>query len=192
MATKVNFQTSKEVMDESRIVEGLRKGSREALAALWDEKSESVLNLSFRILKDRDAAEDLLMEIFTSIPFAISSFRGKAKISTWLYRMTVNACLSKLRIEKRHRELLEENNSFIVEEFFKEEEPGDILETKLLEKAFGALSAETRSMLWLKDAEGLSVEDLSEIFLHPEGTIKAKLSRARDFIRNYFKGKSQR
>ena len=55
----------------------------------------------------------------------------------------------------------------------------------LLEKGLAQLNAETRSMLWLKDAEDLDVKDLAEIYKMPEGTVKARLSRARSFVRNY-------
>ena len=48
-----------------------------------------------------------------------------------------------------------------------------------------ALKAETRSMLWLKDAEDLGIKDLSEIYNMPEGTIKARLSRARTVVKNF-------
>ena len=54
-----------------------------------------------------------------------------------------------------------------------------------MEFGLSKLSAETRSMLWLKDAEDLSIKDLSEIYDMPEGTIKARLSRARTVVKNY-------
>ena len=52
-------------------------------------------------------------------------------------------------------------------------------------------NAENRSMLWLKDAEDLDVKDLAEIFRMPEGTVKARLSRARNFVRNYLKNRKK-
>ena len=153
---------------------------------LWDSHSGHVLNLAFRMLKDRDQAEDILMDVFVQIPKAVQGFRGQSAVATWLCRLTVNACLMKLRSDKRHRELEEEHLEVIVESALgKEESVNENFDPELLGMGLNALPAETRSMLWLKDAEDLDVKDLAEIYGMPEGTIKARLSRARTFVRNY-------
>ncbi len=176
----------KGTMDEKVILQHLQEGSREALAMLWDSHSGHVLNLAFRMLKDRDQAEDILMDVFVQIPKAVQGFRGQSAVATWLYRLTVNACLMKLRSDKRHRELEEEHLEIIVESALgKEESVNENFDPELLGMGLNALPAETRSMLWLKDAEDLDVKDLAEIYGMPEGTIKARLSRARTFVRNY-------
>ena len=176
----------KGTMDEKVILQHLQEGSREALAMLWDSHSGHVLNLAFRMLKDRDQAEDILMDVFVQIPKAVQGFRGQSAIATWLYRLTVNACLMKLRSDKRHHELEEEHLEVIVESALgKEESVNENFDPELLGMGLNALPAETRSMLWLKDAEDLDVKDLAEIYGMPEGTIKARLSRARTFVRNY-------
>ena len=85
----------------------------------------------------------------------------------------------KLRAQKRHRELEEDNLDLIVESALgKESESNEGFDPELLEMGLNALNAENRSMLWLKDAEDLDVKDLAEIYEMPEGTIKARLSRA--------------
>ncbi len=176
----------KGTMDEKVILQHLQEGSREALAMLWDSHSGHVLNLAFRMLKNRDQAEDILMDVFVQIPKAVQGFRGQSAVATWLYRLTVNACLMKLRSDKRHRELEEEHLEIIVESALgKEESVNENFDPELLGMGLNALPAETRSMLWLKDAEDLDVKDLAEIYGMPEGTIKARLSRARTFVRNY-------
>lgn len=203
-------------MREKVILQNLKAGSREALGLLWQDHSAHVLNLAFRMMKDRDLAEDILMDVFVQVPKAVQSFREDSAVSTWLYRLTVNACLMKLRALKRHRELEEEHLEIIVEEALgksgekSSSEPGNVTakvnlegspvntnaivlhnaaeyDPELLALGLNELPAESRSMLWLKDAEDLEVKDLMEIFKMPEGTIKARLSRARNFIRNYLK-----
>ena len=172
-------------MDERVILKMVQEGSREALGLLWKEHSSKVLNLAFRTLRDRDEAEDILMDVFVQVPSAIKSFKGQSAVSTWLYRLTVNACLMKLRAGKRHRELEEEHLDTIIEEALGTGETTSDFHPTLLEKGLAQLNAETRSMLWLKDAEDLDVKDLAEIYKMPEGTVKARLSRARSFVRNY-------
>ena len=182
----------KGTMDEKVILQHLLDGGREALSLLWQAHSTNVLNLAFRMLKDRDQAEDILMDVFVQVPKAIKGFRGQSALGTWLYRLTVNACLMKLRAEKRHRELEEDNLDTIVESALgKGDSANESFDPELLEAGLNALNAENRSMLWLKDAEDLDVKDLAEIFRMPEGTVKARLSRARNFVRNYLKNRKK-
>lgn len=179
-------------MDEKVILQKIRLGSREALGMLWQAHSSHVLNLAFRMLKDRDKAEDILMDIFVQVPKASQKFRGESALGTWLYKLTVNACLMSLRAHKRHRELEGEHLDDIMESALGEHDEGSVggiiqSSAKLLEEGLAKLNAETRSMLWLKDAEGLDVKDLVDIYKMPEGTIKARLSRARHFIKDFIK-----
>ena len=175
-------------MDEKVILQHLKGGSREALSLLWQAHSANVLNLAFRMMKDRDEAEDILMDVFVQAPKAVQGFRGESALGTWLYRLTVNTCLMKLRAQKRHRELEEEKLDTIVEGVLgKDDAKNESFDAELLEKGLAALPAESRSMLWLKDAEDLDVKDIAEIYRMPEGTIKARLSRARHFVRDFLK-----
>lgn len=172
-------------MDEKVILQHLKKGSREALFLLWQSSSKNVLNLAFRMLKNRDDAEDILMDVFVQVPKAIQKFRGESALNTWLYKLTVNACLMKLRSKKLHFELEEKNKSEIIKGTIAEIKESNLFDKELLEKGLGALAAETRSMLWLKDAEDLDIKDLAEIFNTKEGTVKARLSRARHFVKDF-------
>lgn len=176
-------------MNEKVILNSLREGKREALALLWQAHSTKVLNLAFRMLKDRDEAEDILMDVFTSVPKAVLGFRGESAIGTWLYRLTVNACLMKLRQDKRHGELEEQHLDIIKEEALGQGDTPVDFDPELLEAGLAALSTQTRSMLWLKDAESLDIKDLVDIYQMPEGTIKARLSRARHFVKDFIKEK---
>lgn len=182
------FVHQKATMDEKVILQHLKGGSREALSLLWQAHSANVLNLAFRMMKNRDEAEDILMDVFVQAPKAVQGFRGESALGTWLYRLTVNTCLMKLRAQKRHRELEEEKLDTIVEEVLgKDDAKNESFDAELLEKGLAALPAESRSMLWLKDAEDLDVKDIAEIYRMPEGTIKARLSRARHFVRDFLK-----
>jgi len=182
---------------ESTIIQKLKLGSREALALLWQDHSANVLNLAFRMMKDRDQAEDILMDVFVQVPKAIHKFRGDSALNTWLYKLTINTCLMKLRAGKRHGELESDNADLIIEEALGKgghgdrsismENEDDHYDPELLELGLNALPAQSRSMLWLKDAEDLDIKDLSEIYRIPEGTVKAKLSRARHYIKDFIK-----
>ena len=101
-------------MNEKVIIKKIQQGSREALGMLWKSHSTNVLNLAFRMLKNRDEAEDVLMDIFVSVPGKIKNFRGESALSTWLFRLTVNECLMRLRSKKRHAELEEGHVELLV------------------------------------------------------------------------------
>lgn len=186
-------------MVEKVIIQKIKEGSREALGLLWQDHSKGVLNLAFRMLKDRDQAEDIMMDVFVQVPKAIQSFRGDSALGTWIYKLTVNACLMKLRASKRHGELEAEHLDLIIDEALSKsgnaggkesnliDSDDECYDPELLELGLNELPAETRSMLWLKDAEDLDVKALSEIYKVPEGTIKAKLSRARHYVKNFIK-----
>lgn len=172
-------------MSENEIIQRLRDGDLAALKELWKENSSHVLNLAFRILLDRDKAEDVLMDVFVEIPSAIRGFRGNSKLSTWIYMLTKNACLMKIRKERIHLKI-ETTRSAEIEEtaFGKTESAETSLDREALSYGLSILAPEIRSLLWLKDAEGLDIRTLSEIFNAPEGTLKARLSRARAQVRN--------
>lgn len=172
-------------MSENEIIQRLRAGDLAALKELWKENSSHVLNLAFRILLDRDRAEDVLMDVFVEIPNAIRGFRGNSKLSTWIYTLTKNACLMKIRKERIHLKI-ETTRSAEIEEtaFGKTESVETTLDREALSYGLSILAPEIRSLLWLKDAEGLDIRTLSEIFNAPEGTLKARLSRARAQVRN--------
>lgn len=174
-------------MNDKVLKEKLSKADSEILSELWNTHSVSILNLAFRILQDRDAAEDVLMDLFVDLPKSIQNFRGDASFSTWFYRMTVNACLMKIRTSKRHAELEEMNYTNIAENVIGRSDEADIFDSKLLEYGLSTLPPEIRSMLWLKDAEGIELKELSLIFNLPEGTLKSKLSRARQHVRHILK-----
>jgi RNA polymerase sigma-70 factor, ECF subfamily len=171
-------------MNESEIVKRLREGDLAALKELWNASSAHVLNLAFRILLDRDKAEDILMDVFVQIPEAIRSFKGKSRLSTWLYALTKNACLMKIRKDRIHLKI-ETTRSPEIEEnaFGKTDRTDKEIENEELSYGLSILTPEQRSLLWLKDAEGLDIPTLSEIFKAPEGTLKARLSRARAQVR---------
>ena len=137
---------------------------------LWKSHSTNVLNLAFRMLKNRDEAEDVLMDIFVSVPGKIKNFRGESALNTWLFRLTVNECLMRLRSSKRHAELEEGHIDLLMTSAIgsKHEEQIDY-DPELLEFGLSKLPAETRSMLWLKDAKNSASRTYPKSTTCPKG-----------------------
>lgn len=164
---------------ERKSVARLRAGDLEGLRWIYERYSERILNQSYRILLSKEQAEDVVQDLFIKLPAMIGEFRGDSAMGTWLYRVAHNMCLTRLQ-QSRNRNRLEEEN------LAGSEPSGDSYEaTDLLAKALAVLDPETRSLLWLKEGEGLSLKELSESFKLPEGTLKSRLSRARDRVREF-------
>jgi len=167
--------------DLNHIKKQLAKGDTRVLKSLWLLHSTSVLNLAYRVLLDRDAAEDILMDIFVALPESLQNFRGHSSLSTWLYKLTLNACLMQKRQHKRRIELEIEQQELIQENIFSTPSTPSTPEapSAALEKALNTLSPEMRSLIWLKEVEGLEIKDLASLFDIPEGTVKSRLSRSK-------------
>ncbi|MCK9182000.1 MAG: sigma-70 family RNA polymerase sigma factor [Fibrobacteraceae bacterium] len=179
-------------MNEKAIIKKLQKGDLNVLKGIWDKNSQNVLNLAFRMLLDRDKAEDILMDVFVSIPDAIKRFRGDSAISTWLYTLTKNACLMKLRSDRCHFKIVSTRKSEIEEHSTGKEDKGlSEPDKETLFAGLSVLTPEIRSLLWLKDAEGLDIKTLAEMYKAPEGTLKARLSRARAEVRKVIEKENQ-
>ncbi|HUS84767.1 MAG TPA: sigma-70 family RNA polymerase sigma factor, partial [Anaerolineales bacterium] len=85
---------------ETISIKALKAGDREAFAAMVDAYSPRLYKLALRMLGDSLEAEDILQEAFLKAYRGIENFRGGSKLSTWLYRITVNEALMRIRKNK--------------------------------------------------------------------------------------------
>lgn len=172
---------------ERKSIEQLRAGRLEGLHWIYKTFSQRILNQCYRILLSREQAEDVLQDLFVKLPGIISEFRGESALGTWLYRVAHNMCLNRLQ-QARNRNKLEWENA----EALAPRGSGSSVElSDLLAKALAVLEPETRSLLWLKEGEGVPLKELMEIFKLPEGTLKSKLSRARERVRDYLEKEAE-
>jgi RNA polymerase sigma-70 factor, ECF subfamily len=166
---------------ERKSIERLRKGQLEGLQWIYENFAEKILNQCYRILLSREQAEDLLQDLFLRLPGIIGEFRGESSLGTWLFRVAHNMCLNRLQQTKNRLRLEGEN----VGELSPREIGSSYEVSDLLGKALSVLDPETRSLLWLKEGEGAPLKELAQIFRLPEGTIKSRLSRAREKVKEY-------
>lgn len=171
---------------ERRSLARLRAGDLEGLRWIYDTHADRLLNQCYRILLSREQAEDVVQDLFVKLPTLVGEFRGESALGTWLYRVAHNMCLTRLQ-QARNRGRLEAENLA-----GGEGRDAEVYElSDLLAKAMAVLDAETRSLMWLKEGEGLSLKELSEIFKLPEGTLKSRLSRARERVREYLEKEAE-
>lgn len=175
--------------DEARLLARLRQRDEAAFDALVRREGGRVLALLTRLLGDRAEAEDLTQEVFVSVFKAVADFRGESKLSTWIHRIAVNHAHNRRaylgRRARPGREAWEEtvpesDAPGVAERLPRPDEVAEGREAeRLVELALRRLSEDHRTMIVLRDLEGLPYEEITEITGLPEGTVKSKLHRAR-------------
>src|ERR671919_543194 len=159
------------------------RGDVEAFRLLVQEHSELVYRVALRILGVEDA-KDASQEVWIRVWRNIESFRGDSAFSTWLYRITVNTCLSFRRKESRRRtrEVDEELAHLSISsggDGDPEEAGLDAERREEIQVALGNVRAEHRAAMVMRHMEGLSCAEISQVLGVPNGTVKGWASRGR-------------
>lgn len=180
---------------DTALLERLRRGDESAFAELVRANGGRMLAVARRILKCDDEAHDATQEAFLQAFRAIDRFQGEALLSTWLHRITVNACLMRLRHRKRHPEQAIDELLPTFDETGHRADDGaawtdDVAERmesaqlqKVVREAIDRLPENYRTVLVLRDIEGLSTEESAQALgIRPEAA-KMRLHRARQALR---------
>ena len=156
---------------------------------------DRIYALCFRITKNKEITEDVVQEIFITLSQKLHTFRAESSFSTWLYRISTNAALMKLRKEKRHNietiaedvNYNEDNNkfSYIVEDSSKR--PDDYYLSKEAEQEFNdalnKLPETYRLVIHLRDIDGFSYNEIANILETTTQAVKSRIHRARLILR---------
>ena len=154
-------------------------GDPDAFGLLVARHADRLWAVALRTLGDREEAADALQDALLSAYRAAGSYRGEAKVTTWLHRIVVNACLDRVRRRQARPTvpLLDEAGRT------DPPDPRDALgdrETALdIEQALAALPYDQRIAIVLVDLQGLSVEEVAAVLDVPAGTVKSRCSRGR-------------
>jgi RNA polymerase sigma-70 factor (ECF subfamily) len=162
----------------------------EAVRHVITANNQRLFRAAWSILKDRGEAEEALQAAYASAFSSIASFEGRSSLTTWLTRIVINESLARVRSERRRRAHLEEQGVPVLDVYREklmagsETSPPDAAVAReqlrrLLERAVGGLPAIFRTVFVLREIEGLSVEDTSEILGIPPSTVKTRLLRAK-------------
>ena len=159
-----------------------------AFEQLIAEYAERLYNIALRITGSSPDAEDAVQEAFISACRHLAQFRGEANPRTWLYRITVNAALQRVR-ERAPREYYEEPVERLEEPrdwSSASEDPAVVAELReRLEQALDSLLPDCRAAVVLRDVEGLSAREAAAILEISESALKSRLHRGRALLRDY-------
>jgi RNA polymerase sigma-70 factor (ECF subfamily) len=158
------------------------EGDRNAFAYLVDKYKTMVYSLALRLVKDREEAEEISQDAFIKAYQSLASFKGKAKFSSWLYRIVYNTAISKLRQQPAGRVSLDESN--IPDTLYLEsKENYDTLSAderkKYLEKALDSLDSDEKMLVILYYYEEQDLDEIASIAGLTKTNTKVKLFRAR-------------
>lgn len=186
----------KAVRDEDyEIILSCRRGDDEAFGVLVERHQKKMFNIALRMTGDYDEACEIVQEAFLAAYRAIRKFRGEAKFSTWLYGILVNVSKTRMKQTARHRqktvsmddpadgpgEGLAGPEASALETLEKQE-----IQAKV-QHCINTLDEEHREALVLRDIQGFSYNEIAGILSVPEGTIKSRLFRAREAMKNCLK-----
>ena len=181
--------------DEGKLVARLRAGDDDAYEALVRAYGGRLLSVARRFLRDEEDARDALQEAFINAFRSIHSFEGSSRLSTWLHKIVVNQSLMKLRSRRRApEESIDEllpkfrEDGHAATPFRDWREPADVAvqrrETRdLVRKSILDLPATYRTVLLLRDIEGLDTQETARRIGVSENAVKIRLHRARQALR---------
>lgn len=163
-----------------------RKGDFERLVKIFEGQ---VYRLAYRFFNNSEDACDAVQEVFLKVYRSLGSFEGRSSFKTWLYRITVNTCISICDSRRRERKSMlgaiidwfsrkpVENPAALVLENEYQQELRDAVKRKI-----AALPETYRMPVILKDIEGMSHDQISEILGLEEGTVKSRIHRGRRIL----------
>jgi RNA polymerase sigma-70 factor (ECF subfamily) len=168
-------------LTDNELIQRVLSGDTSAERALYDAHVDRVHRLAYRLAGDADLAQDFTQEAFVRAFSKLHEFQGRSAFSTWLHSITVSVSLNALRKVKkiRTREIgLDDSEPAYVTK--REAEP-DLKQR--LKNAIASLPEHYRSVFVMYDMEGYSHEEIGTALGVPVGTSKARLSRAREKLR---------
>jgi len=161
------------------LIEECRKGSSKAQYMLYNQYSKAMFNLAYRILNNREDAEDVLQEAFVDCFRNISSFRFESTFGAWLKKILVNKCINHIKKKKIDLTLCETLPVNVSDE---EEEV--VYDTGKIFRGIEKLPDGYRVILTLYLLEGYDHSEISQILGITESTSKSQYSRAKDKLKN--------
>lgn len=179
--------------DEAQMLWRLWRGEAKAFEELVNTYKDMVLNLAVRMTGQSDSAEDIAQEVFLRVWKALPKFRGECKLSTWIYRITINLCIAegKTALGRSERIPIDEP-SLLTQPQMRVESDNEYAEEVVLKERLGPLIAHMPqhyrtaiSLYYLKD---LSYQEISEIMGVPMGTVKSYLFRGKAWLRDRLLG----
>ncbi|HEY8463478.1 MAG TPA: sigma-70 family RNA polymerase sigma factor [Bacillota bacterium] len=174
-------------MEEQTLIKRCQSGDMAAFEILLGNYEKLIYNLCYRYFGNQYDASDVGQEAMVRVFRKIKEFNGKSSFKTWLYRVVTNLCLDELRRRKTKTislDEIKEQGYEPITNYHNPEEAAESLEKyAIIQEVLLTLSREHRTILILKDVEGLEYNEIAQILDCSLGTVKSRLNRAREAFR---------
>jgi RNA polymerase sigma-70 factor (ECF subfamily) len=174
-----------EINDDFSLIKRFIEGDETTFRTLVYRHKERVRNIIYLTVNYSDSVDDIAQEVFITVYKNLKYFRFESQFTTWLYRITVNKC-------KDHLRKMKIRNIFVPSKEIEEEKGYDQIDENLdvpdiVRKAISKLPEKLRVPLLLKDIEGFSYQEIADTVQCEIGTVKSRIFRAREGLRNILK-----
>ncbi|MHB0939186.1 MAG: sigma-70 family RNA polymerase sigma factor [Armatimonadota bacterium] len=193
--------TAPSAQTEIALIRRVQQGDGVAFDRLVELYSTRVYNLAYRMIGNAEDAQDAAQEAFLRIYDALPKFRGDASFSTWMHRIVVNVCHDEMARKRRRPPTLTEitpedgDGGAPAEQATTGETAEDAVlrqeRRQALHQAITALPPPFREVLVLYDLQGFSYDEISQILRVNIGTVKSRLNRARNLLREKIRGERE-
>ena len=187
--------------NEQYLLKKAKAGDVAAFEELVENYQKKLFNLAYRIVGNPEDAADMVQEALIRIFRSIAKFKEQSSFSTWIYRITTNVCLDELRKRKNKKEFsLDQEIHGEDGDMKRQIKSDDILPDNAAEReelreiessAINSLPEEQRGVISLRDIQGLTYTEISQVLDCPEGTVKSRINRARNALKNVLSQKRE-
>jgi len=192
----LNNQAPRPKTDETELIRRAKERDPEAFGVLVERYQRRVVSVAQAVVHNPDDALELAQEAFVRAYENLAQFESRSSFSTWLYRITANLAIDFRRREGRQIVLRGEDAENEISRLpnetgdsFKETARGEL--NHRLREALSQLTREHRTVILLREVEGLSYDEISDILQCPRGTVMSRLHYARNHLRSVLKSESE-
>lgn len=183
-------------MNEEKLIDRAIKGDASAFNELLSAHERKLYAVCLRMCGNHEDAQDCLQEAMLRVYRSISGFKGQSSFSTWLYRVAMNTCLDELR---RRKNKPSTSLDTLIDAGWSPADGSATPEHSMLadekrreiQAVISELPEDMRSAVVLRDIEGFSYDEIADILNINVGTIKSRISRGREKLREKFLSKSE-
>jgi RNA polymerase sigma factor (sigma-70 family) len=199
--TQVNKKEQKRLeslKEDHQLIRDALGGDQDSFSKIMEKYKDSVGNIIYRIIHDKDELDDLTQETFIKAFASLKSFNDQYSFATWLYKIATNNCIDYLRKKKlktfsinRNIEHEEGSSAFELPDTSYEADRYLIEEQRkrVIQDAINSLPEKYKMVITLRHQEEKNYDEIAEILEIPIGTVKAHIFRAREMLNKYLKDK---
>lgn len=179
------------MINEKELVSRAKQGDKRAFEEIVGLYEKKVFSTIYYMVKDENDVEDIAQEVFIKIYKNLNNFKEKSSLYTWIYRITINVCIDKLKSKKDviyiDEKVQTEDGEVDIELEDKSKGPEKIVEENDLKErltnAIRKLPIEQRTMIVLRDIKGFTYMEIAEMTKTNLGTVKSKINRSRQALK---------